>query len=116
MFTDIAATLPHVEQQQDFVHNQLLDVMDADAARLLRLDGRAGPEHFVIAGQHVEVEPGRDGHVVAYITSNEGERLISCDINARDDTAGSMARMLGLEGAKPDEIDDLVRVVRSMAA
>lgn len=116
LFEEIADAVTDVDSVVDQVQSQLLEIMDEQLERTVRAESRGGPERLAISGQQLEVEPGRNGEVIAYLNGAGGERLVSCTVNPTQETPESVGRMLGLDDATPGELLELVRVMQSMAA
>jgi HD-like signal output (HDOD) protein len=116
MFDDVAGRMGDMESVTDAVRVQLVELLDEQFARALRMETRGGVERYSVAGQIVEVEPGRVGEVAAYITTEAGQRLLSCTVNPMRDGPEVIARLLGLEDVPAQEMGDLVRVMRAIAA
>ncbi|HYE03847.1 MAG TPA: HDOD domain-containing protein [Phycisphaerales bacterium] len=115
VFQDIAAPVDG-GALRDAVHPQLVDVMDRQMARLMRTHACPAPERMFIAGHQIELEACGAGEVVAYITSANGQRLISCTVRAGKEHPVTIRRMLGLEEAADHEIQDLVNRISRLAA
>ncbi len=115
-FSDFAKALDNPEAINEQVHIQLVQVMDDELARAVRAEAIGVGERFVIGGQHVEIEPRKDGDVLAYISAPTGERLISVSFKAGRETPGTVVRLLGIDNARPEEIAELVKVINAMAA
>lgn len=116
MFDEVAKRLGDVESVSEAVHAQLVDLLDEQLSRSIRLETRGGAEKFSINGQTVEIEPGRTGEIAAYISSDTGQRLLSCTINPNKEEPEVIARLLGLDEAPAEDISDLIRLMRAMAA
>lgn len=116
VFADVAALPVDVESLTERVQFQLTELLDEQFARAVRLETRGGAERLAIAGQIIEVEPGRVGEVAAYIMTESGQRLVSCTVNPSRDGPDIVARLLGLEDAPPTDLANLVRIMRSIAA
>ena len=116
IFADFSESISDVDTLCEGVQSQLVELMDEQMCRALRLETRGGVERFTIAGQTVEIEPGRRGEVVAYISSASGERLISCTVDPLSESADSVGKLLGLDDAGSDDLNRLMTVMRSMAA
>lgn len=115
-FEHIADEIPDIEALADSVRMQLMELLDEQFGRSLRLETRGGVEKFNLGEQIVEVEPGRSGEVAAYITTGAGQRLLSCTVNPNKESPEVIARLLGLEETPPEELAELIRVMRVMAA
>lgn len=116
LFDDVAQRLDDLENIGDRVRVQLVELMDDQLARALRMETRGGAEHLIVAGQNVEIEPGNGNQVAAYISTDDGQRLVSCTVNPHRESPESIARLLGIEDAMPHEVGELVRVMRRVAA
>jgi HD-like signal output (HDOD) protein len=115
-FDHVADRVPDVAALTDHVRSQLVELLDEQMARAIRLETRGGTERVTVAGSVVEIEPGRGNDVAAYISTDTGQRLLSCTVNPNAEGPEAIARLLGLEDAPPAEIADLVRIMRSIAA
>lgn len=116
LFSDVAERCGNPENLADDLHRQLVELMDEQMCRSMRLETRGGTQHLMIAGQRIELEPGRAGDVIAFIAGTGGERLMSCTIDPLTDGPDVLCNRLGLDHAPPAELDELMRAVRSMAA
>jgi hypothetical protein len=116
VFADMAETIKDLELLQDAVHNQLVELLDRQMQRAVEAESRGGTESLEVCGQHIEVEPGRGGEVIAYINGTGGQRMISCTVSPMRETPESIGRMLGLEDAPPGQLLELMRVMQQMAA
>lgn len=116
LFSDVADPMGDVESVADMVQSQLVQVMDEQLERTVKAESRGGPEHLRICGTDIEVEPARDGEVIAYISGADGERLVSCTVNPAKETPESIGRLLGLDEATPGDLFELMRVIQGMAA
>lgn len=116
LFSDVGEPLGDVESVADAVQSQLVEIMDEQLERTVRAESRGGPEHLRICGTDIEVEPARDGEVIAYISGADGERLVSCTVNPAKETPESIGRLLGLDEATPGDLFELMRVIQGMAA
>jgi HD-like signal output (HDOD) protein len=116
IFDDVGDAMGDVENVADMVQNQLVQIMDEQLERTVKAESRGGPERLRICGTDIEVEPARNGEVIAYISSAEGERLVSCTVNPNTETPESVGRLLGLEDAPPGDLFELLRVMHGMAA
>lgn len=116
VFGEVAEAVTDIDAVADAVQSQLVQIMDEQLERTVKAENRGGPEKLSISGTHVEVEPGRNGEVIAYINGSDGERLLSCTVNPTKETPDSVGRLLGLEDATPGDLLDLMRVMQSMAA
>jgi HD-like signal output (HDOD) protein len=116
LFADIAERCKNVDALADAVQHQMITLMDEQLSREVLLESRGGADHVIISGQRVELEPGREGEVVAILTGQGGDRIISCTLKPATDGPEKLCSRLGLEQAKPDEIEALMRAVRAMAA
>ncbi len=105
-----------LEDISDRVQHQLVEMMDEQFGRTTRMEERGGPEKLVIDGLQFDIEPGRNGEVVTYISASTGERLMSCVVKPQQESAATIRRLLGLEEVNDAEIDNLVKVMRGMAA
>jgi hypothetical protein len=90
--------------------------MDQQMERALRLETRGGSGRMTVAGHNIEVEPGDDGSVIAYIAGQNGERLLSCTVRPERETADTIRCKLGLDDAPEGDMRELIRVMRAMAA
>lgn len=100
----------------DAVQIQLVEMMDEQMTRSCKVEERGGPERLVIDGLHFDLEPGRPGEVIAYISSPGGERLMSFVVRPKNESAYTIRRLLGLEETPDDEVESLVNTMRSLAA
>lgn len=116
LFSDVGDAMDDVDAVADTVRGQLVRIMDEQMERTVRAESRGGPEKLSISHTDVEVEPGRNGEVIAYINGSDGERLLSCTVNPTKETPDSVGRLLGLEDATPGDLMELMRVMQSMAA
>lgn len=116
LFSDVGDALADVDAVADRVQSQLVQILDEQLERTVRAESRGGPEKLSISNTDVEVEPGRNGEVVAYINGADGERLLSCTVNPTKETPDSVGRLLGLDEATPGDLLELMRVMQSMAA
>lgn len=116
LFSDVADRCGNLEQMTDELHRQLVELMDEQMSRSMRLETRGGTQHLTIGGQRIELEPGRAGDVIAFIAGASGERLMSCTIDPLADGPEVLCSRLGLDQAPAAEIDELMRAVRTMAA
>jgi hypothetical protein len=116
VFSDIGESLGDVDSISDQVQSQLVEMMDEQMQRSVRAESHGGPERLQISGHTIEVEPGRDGEVVAYINGSDGQRMISCKVSPVKETPETVGRMLGLEEASNGELLELMRVMQQMAA
>lgn len=116
VFSGIADRIDQLEAVADSVQMQLIDVMDEQIERAMRLETRGGPERLSLAGHTIEVEPGTSGEVIAFINGAKGERLLSCTVRPENETADSIRRKLGIEDAPDSEMRQLMRVIQAMAA
>jgi len=116
IFSGIGDEIEDLDALSDFVASQLSEIMDGQMERAVAAESRGGAERLHVCGQAVEVEPGRNGEVVAYINSSEGQRVVSCTVNPKHETPDSVGRMLGLEDATTGELLELMRVMQQMAA
>ena len=116
LFSDIADRCQNVDALADAVQQQLVTLMDEQTSRSMRLQSRGGADHVVISGHRVELEPGREGEVIAILMGEGGDRIISCTIKPTLDGPEKVCGRLGLEQAKPAEVDTLMQAVRAMAA
>lgn len=116
VFSHLGNKVENLDAITDAVQVQLIEMMDEQMERALKLETRGGAERMLVAGQHIEVEPGDDGAVVAYIAGASGERLLSCTVRPERETAESLRRKLGLEEAPETDMCQLMRVIQAMAA
>lgn len=116
LFSDIADRCENVDDLADAVQRQVIALMDEQMSRAVRLESRGGSDHVFVGGQRVELEPGNGGEVIAILTGQEGDRIISCTINPATDGPQKVCNRLGLEGGQPAEIEALMTAVRAMAA
>lgn len=107
---------PPIDAAVDAVQLQLVEMMDEQMTRSCRVEERGGPERLVIDGLHFDIEPGKPGEVVAYISSPGGERLMSFVVRPKNESAYSIRRLLGLEETPDDEVESLVKTMRALAA
>ena len=105
-----------LEDVSDMVQHQLVEMMDEQFGRTTRVEQRGGPEKLVIDGLQFDIEPSRNGEVVAYISSLSGDRLMSCVVKPQNESAASIRRLLGLDEVEEAEIENLVKVMRGLAA
>ena len=80
VFSHLGDRVEHLDAITDSVQVQLIEMMDDQMERALKLETRGGSERMTVAGHHIEVEPGDDGAVIAYIAGQNGERLLSCTV------------------------------------
>lgn len=116
LFGEFVDGIEDVDTLSDAVQAQLIEIMDEQMQRNVQTESRGGPEKLMISGMHVEVEPGRNGEVIAYINTSCGERLVSCTVNPSKETPESVGQMLGLEDASTGDLLDLIRIMQSLAA
>lgn len=116
VFSGLADRIDQFDAVADSVQMQLVEMMDAQIERAMRLETRGGPERLCLAGQTIEVEPGTNGEVVAFIAGAKGERLLSCTVRPENETTDSIRRKLGLEDAPDGDMRQLMRVIQAMAA
>ncbi len=109
-------TTAPLDDAVDAVQLQLVEMMDEQMTRSNRVEERGGPERLIIDGLHFDIEPGKPGEVVAYISSPGGERLMSFVVRPRNESAYSIRRLLGLEETPDDEVETLVKTMRVLAA
>lgn len=100
----------------DTVQHQLVEMMDEQFGRSAQVEERGGPEQLVIDGLRFDIEPSNNGEVVAYISSLSGERLVSCVVKPKTESVASIRRILGLEDVADEEVENLVKVMRGLAA
>lgn len=105
-----------LDDVSDMVQHQLVEMMDEQFGRTTRMEQRGGPEKLVIDGLQFDIEPARNGEVVAYISSLSGERLMSCVVKPQNESAATIRKLLGLDEVEEDEIENLVKVMRGLAA
>ncbi len=116
LFSDIADRCENVDDLADAVQRQVISLMDEQMGRAIRLESRGGSDHVFVGGQRVELEPGNGGEVIAILTGQEGDRIISCTINPATDGPQKVCARLGLEGTQPAEVEALMAAVQAMAA
>lgn len=116
VFSDFADPIENLDALIEGVQTQLVELMDEQMTRAIRLETRGSSERLVVCGHSVELEPGRPGEVVAFIASGSGERLISCTVDPQKETPETVARLLGLDEAAPHELSHLMGMMRQMAA
>lgn len=116
LFEDVASAIGSIDEIADAVQMQLIEMMDAQMSRSLLAETRGGPQHVVVGGQEIEIEPGDGGSVVAFIKGANGDRLMSCMLNPCVDNADSLRLRLGLDDLAPHEVDELMSAMRAMAA
>lgn len=116
VFSDIGDAIGQVDAISDAVQSQLVEMMDQQMQRAVKAESKGGPERLHICGQQIEVEPGSNGEVIAYINSSSGQRMISCNVVPMQETPESVGRMLGLDEAPAKDLGELMRVMRQMAA
>lgn len=119
LFAGQAEGCQDVDGLADRVQLQLLQLMDDQMAKAIQLESRVSGgarAHVVVAGQRVELEPGRNGGVLAFVAAQTGERIISCTIDPATDGPEKLCHRLGIDRVEPIEADELMRAVRSLAA
>ncbi len=116
MFSHIGDRVEEIDAVADSVQMQLTEMMDLQIERAIRLESRGGVERLNLCGHTIEVEPGSNGEVIAYISGEKGERLLSCTVRPQNETADSIRRKLGLEDAGDTDMWQLMRVIQAMAA
>lgn len=116
IFEDIASTISDLDDLTDHVQLQLASMMDEHLSRAMLVESRGGCQQVVVADHNIEIEPAQNNEVIAFIASQEGERLISCRVDPREETPHSIRNILGLEDASEEELDNLIDVMRSIAA
>jgi hypothetical protein len=116
IFSDVGEAINDIDAVADMVQTQLVDIMDEQLERTVKAESRGGPEKLCVAGTQIEVEPARNGEVIAYINASDGERLVSCTVNPTKETPESVGRLLGIDDASPHDLMELMRVMQSMAA
>lgn len=116
LFASLATRCENLELLAEQVQFQLIELMDQQLARSIQLESKGGSQHVIIGGQRVDLEPGRGGDVIAFISSSTGERLLSCTINPAIDGPDNVCGRLGLEQVGAEEVDELMRAVRDLAA
>lgn len=116
LFSDVADAVGQTEAVAEAVQVQLVQLMDEQMSRSLFAETRGGPRRFVLSGQLIDIEPGRDGEVLAVINTEKGEPVISCTLNPATDGAEVLCSRLGLEQVDPLEMQNLMTAVRAMAA
>ncbi|MFN7020953.1 MAG: HDOD domain-containing protein [Phycisphaerales bacterium] len=116
LFSDVADTVAQTEKVAEAVQMQLIALMDEQMGRQLHADTRGGAVRLSVAGQNVEIEPGREGEVVAVISTASGDPLISCTVKPETDGAEVLCSRLGLDQVDPIELQTLMAAVRKMAA
>lgn len=116
LFSDVGDSMSDMDAITEFVQTQLVEVMDEQMQRSVKTESKGGTERLNIAGQLIEVEAGRDGEIVAFVSSSVGERLLSATVNPAKETPESIGRMLGLDDAPRTELLALAQVMQQMAA
>ncbi|MBX3402750.1 MAG: HDOD domain-containing protein [Phycisphaeraceae bacterium] len=116
VFSHLGDRVDHLDAITDSVQVQLIEMMDEQMERALKLETRGGSERMTVAGHHIEVEPGEDGAVIAYLAGQNGERLLSCTVRPERETADTIRRKLGLDDAPDGDLRQLMRVMQAMAA
>lgn len=116
VFSDVGEAMSDIDSVADRVQTQLVEIMDEQMERTVRAESRGGPERLSVAGTQIEVEPARNGEVIAYINGSDGERLVSCTVNPTKETPESVGRLLGIDDASPQDLLELMRVMQGMAA
>ncbi len=116
MFTDLAESIGNAEAVGEAVQRQLIELMDEQLSRALHAETKGGTQHLTVAGQNIEIEPGRNGDVNAVINGSDGGPIISCTVNPTRDSADVLCSRLGLEEVDPTELHALMIAVRAMAA
>lgn len=116
VFADVGDSIGDADDLSDAVQGQLVEMMDEQMQRAVRAESRGGPERLEICGQQIEVEPGRNGEVIAYINSSDGQRMISCTVSPSKETPDTVGKLLGLDEAPQSGLLELMRVMQQMAA
>lgn len=119
VFSDIAEHMHDPSRIADSVHLQLIEALDAEMSRAYAREAAAAPQPLSIAGLRVELEraTGPTPHqVTAYLSTPDGERVISCTLRAHAETPQSLRGLLGLEEAKDSELRALLDHVNRLAA
>lgn len=119
LFEGHATACENVDALGDTVLTQLIQLMDEQLARSVQLESRVSGgvrAQMVVAGQRIELEPGRNGGVVAFVSSQLGERIISCTIDPATDGPEKLCNRLGIDRVEPFEAEELMQAVRAMAA
>lgn len=116
LFAEHAQRFANVDELADSVQRQLLNLMEEQMSRSVQAETREECDEIVIGGQRVELEQGRPGVVVAFLSSDTGERIISCTVNAVTDGPERVCQRLGIEKIAPAEAEALARAVKRLAA
>ena len=116
VFADVGDSIGDTDDISDAVQGQLVEMMDEQMQRAVKAESRGGTEHLEISGQRIEVEPGRNGEVIAYINASDGQRMISCTVSPSKETPESIGHLLGLDDAPHSHLLELMRVMQQMAA
>jgi hypothetical protein len=116
LFSDVGDPVGGVESIAEAVQAQLIVLMDEQLGRALHAETRGGPQKMVVSGQNIEIEPGKDGDVIAIISGSDGTPIISCTVKPATDGPDVLCSRLGLEGVDAHEMDGLMTAVRAMAA
>lgn len=74
------------------------------------------PRKFHAAGLVFELQPGPQKRVTAFISDEEGNRLVAEEIDPNADSEAKIREKLLLEDAKPEDVKQIMRGIRALAA
>lgn len=116
LFAEVAGSIGDLDALAGTVHRQLVEFVDQTLEEDVRRESISAGQIVRVGEHRVEVRGEPGGETVVYLVDTQGARLVGQVVDGRRRTAREVLGALGIDGCPPDEVAELERLLRSIAA
>lgn len=116
LFREVADSVGNMDDMAERVQRQLVEVMDRAVEDQMKSEEREISSSFLVAQQHVEIEVDRSGLAIAYLSDEDGNRLLSYSFRPGKEPTLTVLDALGVELGAPTDAAELDQYLRAIAA
>jgi hypothetical protein len=116
MFSEIAQGMGNLDAVMESVQVGLAQAVDSVLEQDLAEEAGQSPLRLVIGGRSVELTRDADGAGVAYLYDSRGARLLSHRFDISKTSPQEVVEALGLDSAKPGDLEAMRQSLARMAA
>lgn len=116
VFADLANQITDINSLLDQVQGQLVKAIERTIGEQLASEDCGAPAEFVLGGRRIEIVPGEDNNVIAFLCGEKGDRLTSQFFARPSLSIESIREAFALDASPQDEVAAIGAILSGLAA